>query len=101
MVGEIGGSGWREKRETFHIVCDKEFKMYSRYTLKAGFPSGTVVKNPLVNSGDAIDAGWIPASRRFPGVGNGYLLQYSCLENSMERGAWRVIVHWDHRVRHN
>ena len=57
MIGEIGGSGWREKRETFHIVCDKEFKIYSRYTLKAGFPSGTVVKNPLVNSGDAIDAG--------------------------------------------
>ena len=57
MVGEIGDSSWREKRETFHIICDKELKIYSGYTLKAGFQSGTVVKNLLVNSGDAIGAG--------------------------------------------
>ena len=36
----------------------------------------------------------IPGSGRSPGEGNGYPLQYSCLENSMERGAWRATVHW-------
>ena len=37
--------------------------------------------------------GLIPGSERSPGVGNGNLLQYSCLENSMDRGAWRITVH--------
>ena len=35
----------------------------------------------------------VPGSERSPGVGNGNTLQYSCLENSMDRGAWRAIVH--------
>ena len=48
-----------------------------------------MVKN-LCNTGD-LDL--IPGSGRFPGDGNGYLLQYSCLENSMDRGAWRATVH--------
>ena len=50
-----------------------------------GFPSGSVVKNPPANAGDA---GLIPGSGRFPGEGNVNSLQYSCLENSMDRGAW-------------
>ena len=57
------------------------------------FPSGTVVKNPPANAGDARDAGLIPRTRRFPGVGSGNPLQYSCLENSVGRGAWRATVH--------
>ena len=40
------------------------------------------------NAGDARDAGSIPGSERSPGVGNGNPLQYSCLKNSLERGAW-------------
>ena len=44
-----------------------------------------MVKNPPANAGDAIS---IPESGRTPGVGNGNLLQYSCLRESMERGAW-------------
>ena len=51
-----------------------------------GFPGGSVVKNPPANAGDARDAGSIPGSERSPGVGNGNLLQYSCLENPMDRG---------------
>ena len=46
-----------------------------------------VVKNPPANAGDTGDADWIPASGRSPGIGNGNPLQYSCLENPMDRGA--------------
>ena len=52
-----------------------------------GLPGGTVVKNPPANAGDAGDAGSIPGSGRSPGEGNGNPLQYSCLKNSMDRGA--------------
>ena len=58
-----------------------------------GFPSGSAVKNPPANAGDT---GWEdlnPWVGRSPGGGNGKLLQYSCLENFMDRGAWRAIVH--------
>ena len=57
------------------------------------FPGGTVVKNPPANAGDTGDAGSIPGMGRSLGVGNGNLLQYSCLENSMARGLWRATVH--------
>ena len=48
-----------------------------------------VIKNPPANAG----VGLIPGLRRFPGVRNGKLLQYSCLENSMDRGTWWATVH--------
>ena len=50
-----------------------------------------VAQNPPANAGDM---GSIPGSARSPRVGNGNPLQYSCLENSMDRGAWLAIVHW-------
>ena len=50
-------------------------------------PDGTVVKNLPANAGDAGDMGSIPESGRSPGVGNGNPLQYSSLENPMDRGA--------------
>ena len=53
-------------------------------------PGGSLVKNLPANTGDA---GLIPGSRRYPGEGNGNPLQYSCLENSMDRGAWWATVH--------
>ena len=49
-----------------------------------------MVKNPPANAGDV---GGLPGSGRFPGGGNGNLLQYSCLRSPMERGAWRATVH--------
>ena len=52
-----------------------------------------VVKNPPANAEDIRDSGSIPGSERFPGEGSGYPLQYSCLENSMDRGAWQTIVY--------
>ena len=51
-----------------------------------------MVKNPAANAGDARDLGSIPGLKRSSGVGNGNP-QYSCLENSMDRGDWRATVH--------
>ena len=50
-------------------------------------------KNPPANAGDIRDAGSIPGSGRSPGGGNDSPLQYSCLENPMDRGAWWAIVY--------
>jgi len=52
-----------------------------------------MVKNLPNNAGDSRDVGLIPGLGRSPGVGNSNPLQYSCLENSMDRGAWRASVH--------
>ena len=52
-----------------------------------------MVKNPHTDAGDIRDVGLIPESRRSPGGGHGNPLQYSCLENSMDRGAWQAITH--------
>ena len=52
-----------------------------------------MVKNLPANLGDTGDPGSIPGSGRFPAVGNGTLLQYACLENSMGRGAQKGTVH--------
>ena len=51
-----------------------------------------MVKNLPANAGDPRDMGSIPGLVRFPGVGNGSPLQYSSLENSVDRGAWRAAV---------
>ena len=52
-----------------------------------------VVKNPLANAGDIRDLGLIPGSGRSLGEGNDNPLQYSCLENPVDGGAWRATVH--------
>ena len=52
-----------------------------------------MVKNLLANAIGAKDMGSIPGSGRSPGIGNGNPLQYSCLENRMDSGAWQTIVH--------
>ena len=59
-----------------------------------------MVKNPPANAGDTKDPGAAPGLGKSPGEGNGNPLQYSCLENSMDRGAWWAIVH-EIRVGHN
>ena len=53
-----------------------------------------VVKNSPANAGDIKDTGSIPGWGRSPAGGHGNTLQYSCLENFMDRGAWWTIVHW-------
>ena len=65
-------------------------------TLVWGFPGGAVVRSP-----PAKQEGSVPGSGRFPGVGNGNPLQYSCLENSMDRGAWWATVHGGRKVGHD
>ena len=52
-----------------------------------------MVKNLPTSAGEARDIGSISGLGRSPEVGNSNLLQYSCLENSMDRGVWRAIVH--------
>ena len=59
------------------------------HTVLHGFPDGSG-KNPPANAGDAAT---VPRWRRFPGEGNGNPLQYSCLGNRMDRGAWWATVH--------
>ena len=73
---------------------------YLAYTImyEGFFPGGSVVKNPPANSGDA---GSVPGLGKSPGEGNGNPLQYSCLENPMNRGAWWATVHWSQRVGHD
>ena len=56
-----------------------------------------MVKNLPVSAGEVQDAGSVPGLGRSPGEGNGNLLQYSCLENTMDRGAWQAIVHSGHK----
>ena len=65
---------------------------------KLGFPGGSVVKNPAANAGDM---GLIPGSGRSPKEGNGNPLQYSCLENPMDGGAWWATVQGSQRVGHD
>ena len=57
---------------------------------RQGFSSGLVIKNPPVSAGDTGGGGSTPGSGRSPGEGNSNPLQYACLGNSMDRGAW-----WD------
>ena len=57
------------------------------------FPGGTVIKNSPASAGDTGDVGSIAGLGKFPGVENGNPLQYSCLENFMDRGTWRAMVH--------
>ena len=63
-----------------------------------GFLGGTEVKASACNVGDL---GSIPGLGRSPGEGNGNPLQYSCLENPTDRGAWWATVHGSQRVGHN
>jgi len=60
------------------------------FHIQAGFPASAVVKNLLANAGDV---GSMSGLRRSPGRGHGNPLQYSCLENAMDKGTWWVIVH--------
>ena len=68
--------------------CQTEIKIYVSNNQVA-----LVVKNLPANAGDLRDVGSIPGSERFPGGAHGNPLQFSCLENPMDRGAWRAMVY--------
>ena len=63
-----------------------------------GFPCSSVGKESAYHTGDLDSISW---SGRSPGEGNGNPLQYSCMENPMDRGAWQAIVHGVARIRHD
>ena len=65
---------------------------YSSLCYTVGFPGDAVVKNPPANAEDTRDSGSIPGSGKSSRVENGSPLQYSCLENSIDRESWWVIV---------
>ena len=73
----------------------KELGMTERLSLilYSSFPGGSVVKNPPTNAGDTRGAGLTSGSGRSPGEGNSNPLQYFCLENPVDRGAWQATVH--------
>ena len=62
-------------------------------TTQESFPGGMVVKDLPAHAQGSGDEGLIPGLGRSPGEGNGNLLQYSCMKNPMNRGAWRAIVY--------
>ena len=66
--------------------------------MKLGFPGGSHGKESACNAGDL---GSIPESGKSPGEGDGYPLQYSCLENPMDGGSWQAIVHGVTKNQHN
>ena len=79
------------------INCSLVFLIFGKALTMMYFGASQVVlmvKNPPANAGDIRNLGLIPGCGRSPGEGNGYPLQYSCLENTMDRGAWCAIVHW-------
>ena len=59
-----------------------------------------MVKKSPANVGGGRDAEGMPGLGRPPGIGNGNLLQYSCLENSLDSGAWQASVHGSQRLEH-
>ena len=80
---------WLSSSSISNIIFKKE-KLHINVGLFVGFPDGSVVKNLPAN---AEDLGSIPGLGRSPGEGNGLPLQYSCLGNPMDRGAWWATVY--------
>ena len=66
--------------------------MKQKQCCNRGFPNGSVGKESTCNAGDTGDVGLIPVLGRSPGGGHGNPLQYFCLENPMDRGAWWATV---------
>ena len=82
-------AGWSEE-VLFTETGSQKKEIYEQGIYNMGFPGSSVIKNPPTKAGDA---GSIPWSGRCPGEGNGNPLQYSCLENPVDRGPWQAAVH--------
>ena len=78
------------QRVRHNLVTEQQQRLRLELMPELGFPGGSEVKASACNVGDL---GSIPGLGRSPGEGNGNPLQYSCLENSMDGGAWWAIVH--------
>ena len=86
LAGLAGHRGKIQLGLTFYVEKTK----YSTPANSGGFPGGSDGKESSCNAGDLSS---IPGLGRSPREGNGYSLQYSCLENLMDRGAWQAAVH--------
>ena len=75
------------------IVKDREASVSAVHGVTRDSQVALVVRRPLANAGGVGDVGLIPGLGRSPGGGHGNPLQYSCLENPTDRGAWRATVH--------
>ena len=91
------GQNKKKRENSVNIYCECICTEYRKYVISfiqciasKGFPSGSDCKASVCNAGDP---GLIPGLGRSPGEGNGSPLQYSCLENAMDRGAWQVTIH--------
>jgi len=67
---------------------DTNFYVLHKFRCSLGFPCGAVVKNLPASTGDEKDSDSVSGLGRSPGAGNGSPFQYSCRENSVDRGAW-------------
>ena len=88
---------WRESKKTSDDLNHWDLGII---TLTLGLPGDTVVKSLPASVGGIRDTGSIPGSGRFPEGGNGNPLQYSCLENSTDSGAWWAAIHGVHSWAH-
>ena len=80
---------------TLYYEIDFVFDDFAQLQANVGFAGDSDSKESARNEGDL---GSIPGSGRSPGKENGYALQYSCLENPMDRGAWQATVHAPYQV---
>ena len=87
-------SVWLEWKVMASKHTHSDYFMFTIYY--NGFPGGSDSKESACNAGDP---GSIPGLGRSPGEGTGNPLQYSCLQNPLDRGGWRATVHWLQRVR--
>ena len=88
----VGDCMCMRERKGDHHKKEREKDIIFRYlkVIERGFPGDSSYKESACNAGDP---GWTPGLGRSSGEGKGNPLQYSCLENSMDRGAWWVTVH--------
>ena len=80
-------------RATFHRVAKSRTRLSDLACTQGTSQLAQLVRNPPANAGDRRDKGLIPGLGRSPGEGNDNPLQYSCLENSVDKGTWWAIVH--------
>ena len=88
----------KERNSDMLYINELDDIMLSEKASNRGFPGGSDDKESACNAGHQ---GSIPGSGRYPGKGNGTPLEYSCLENSMDRGAWQATVHGVTKSQHH
>ena len=86
------GRGWLNISKLLNAACFHQQERESKSQFPS-CPTDSSLVVQTVNNLPPIDLGSVPRSGRSPGERNGYLIQYSCLENSMDREAWRAMDH--------